>query len=368
MEKGFGIRKVEYILRVYLFLLVCLLIFLSSCSYQTSAIQAEADDDVSTTLQDEPTPPAKRPKRQAQKLTSNTSGDQANALEKKKKDALTDLTVQKKRLIHMEKFDPSVKQQLKEKALAEKQQKVKKKEDHTTEHKAVAATESHQTEKKVETLAKKTPSSKPAIAKTTPANSNAIKIDAPLIAQMPELPRGCEVTSLAMLLQYSGIKVSKMTLAKQIKKDPTPYRVKNGKVYFGNPNNGFVGDMYSFKRPGLGVFHGPVFQLAKRYLPKAVDITGKGWNTVEKYLKSGHPVWVLTTSWFRRVPDKYWRTWYTPSGPIRITYHEHSVLVTGFDNNYVYFNDPLAVIKNRHIKKISFIAGWKQYGMQAISY
>ncbi|RUQ24224.1 hypothetical protein ELQ35_21975 [Peribacillus cavernae] len=42
------------------------------------------------------------------------------------------------------------------------------------------------------------------------------------MAQYPELPRGCEVTSLAMLLHYYDVKVSKMELADKVKKDPTP--------------------------------------------------------------------------------------------------------------------------------------------------
>lgn len=106
------------------------------------------------------------------------------------------------------------------------------------------------------------------------AVSGAI-LDAPLIGQMPELPRGCEVTSLAMMLQDAGVKVNKMTLAYQVKKDPTPYRNVNGQIYFGNPNTGFVGDMYSFNKPGLGVYHGPIGELAKAYLPnRIVDFTG----------------------------------------------------------------------------------------------
>lgn len=210
--------------------------------------------------------------------------------------------------------------------------------------------------------------SKLVISQMSAKIENQIKIDAPLIAQMPELPRGCEVTSLTMLLQYAGIDADKMTLAREIAKDPTPYSKKNGQVYFGNPNKGFVGDMYSYEQSGFGVFHGPVFQLAKKYLPVAVDLTGKGWEMVEESLSDGHPVWVITTSWFREVPEAEWNTWQTSLGPIQITMHEHSVLITGYDDQYVYFNDPLAVKKNRRIEKDSFIEGWEQYGRQAISY
>lgn len=86
-------------------------------------------------------------------------------------------------------------------------------------------------------------------------------LNAPYIQQMPQLPRGCEVTSLAMLLQHAGVKVDKMTLAKQVKK--VPFR-QNG--LYGNPYKGFVGNMYTFTQSGYGVYYPPVYELAQKYI------------------------------------------------------------------------------------------------------
>ncbi|MBS4174233.1 C39 family peptidase [Bacillus sp. FJAT-49736] len=195
-------------------------------------------------------------------------------------------------------------------------------------------------------------------------------LSARLVKQMPKLPRGCEVTSLSMLLDHAGVKVSNLTLAKKVKKDPTPYRVKSRKkVYFGNPNNGFVGNMYTFGKPGLGVYHKPIADLANTYLPdRIIDLTGSSFDVVKDYVGAGHPVWVVTTSTFRYVPSSHWQTWYTPTGKIRITYKEHAVLITGYDSKYVYVNDPLYGKKNKKLNMKSFMEGWKQFGNQAVSY
>lgn len=200
------------------------------------------------------------------------------------------------------------------------------------------------------------------------ANVTEKILDAPLINQMPELPRGCEVTSLAMLLQDAGVNADKMTLAKEIKRDPTPMKNQNGKTYFGNPHTGFVGDMYSFETPGYGVYNEPIFELAERYLPgKVENITGESFDSVINKIKDDKTVWIITNSTFDVLGEEEFRTWETPDGPLEITYREHSVLVTGFDENYIYFNDPLTGIKNNKSNKAAFIAAWEQMGKQAIS-
>ncbi|WP_226671399.1 C39 family peptidase [Metabacillus litoralis] len=192
-------------------------------------------------------------------------------------------------------------------------------------------------------------------------------LDVPLVAQLPELPRGCEVTSLAMLLQYEGIEVDKMELAKNVKKDPTPKTIRHGVISFGNPHDGFVGDMYSFNNPGYGVYHRPIAELASTYLPnKIIDLTGNDFEEVIKHINRDSPVWVIANTTFKTLPDSLFETWETPTGKVKITYKEHSVVVTGYDEQFIYFNDPLANEKNRKIPKENFIAAWEQMGKQAI--
>lgn len=196
----------------------------------------------------------------------------------------------------------------------------------------------------------------------------SILIDAPLISQLPELPRGCEVTSLAMLLQWAGKDVDKMKLADKIYKDKTPLEHKDGRIYYGHPNSGFIGNMYTRNEPGLGVYHRPIKELAEQYLPKQIlDFTGQEFDKVLYMLAQEKPVWVIINTRYTELPESEFVTWITPKGEIAITYRMHSVLVTGYDEHYIYFNDPLTNVKNRKALKSEFIAAWEQMGRQAIA-
>jgi uncharacterized protein YvpB len=194
-------------------------------------------------------------------------------------------------------------------------------------------------------------------------------LEVPLILQNPELPRGCEVTSLAMLLQYAGVSVDKMTLAREIKKDSTPYQIKSGKIYFGNPYNGFVGNMYTLREPGYGVYHGPVRELLEKYLPgRTIDLTGCSFEEILLFVSEEVPVWVVANATFAPLASGEFQTWHTPQGPVEITYREHAVLLTGYDAEYVYINDPRSNIKNKQASRQKFVAAWKQMGGQAVTY
>lgn len=69
-----------------------------------------------------------------------------------------------------------------------------------------------------------------------------------------------------------------MTLASQVKKDPTPYRKVGSTIYWGNPNTGFVGDITGYSI-GQSVYHDPIYQLANQYT-NAIDLTGYSFDDI----------------------------------------------------------------------------------------
>ena len=191
----------------------------------------------------------------------------------------------------------------------------------------------------------------------------SVLLNIPAIQQFPELPRGCEVTSLAMLLNFAGVAVDKLTLADEIPK--VPY-LHDG--YYGNPHRGFVGNMYTYNERGLAVYHEVITNLANQYLPNNIDnLTGDSFYAVQKKLNEGKPVWVIVGSTFTFLPEEHWKTWNTIDGEIKITTKTHSVLVTGYDENNVYFNDPFYRDQNRAADFENFVASWIQFGSQALS-
>lgn len=189
---------------------------------------------------------------------------------------------------------------------------------------------------------------------------NSMVLNVPLLNQLaaPRLVNGCEVTSLAMVLNYHGINVTKNTLADQVTKVPWMY--SNG--LRGNPYYGFVGDMVN--GPGLAVYNGPITSLAQKYVGnKAVNLTNKSFSEVLNYVGQGLPVWIITTDTFAPVSD--FQDWNTPQGTVRVTYDEHSVVITGYDDNYVYINNPYGY-QNQKLDRSTFEKAWEQMGSQAV--
>ncbi len=186
-------------------------------------------------------------------------------------------------------------------------------------------------------------------------------LDVPLINQFaePHLYKGCEVTSLAMILNHHGVKVTKNELAAKVKTVPFEYQNKKK----GNPHVGFVGNMED--GPGLSVYNEPIFDLAKEYVgEKVVNLTNRPFEELLRKVGSGTPVWVITTSKF--TPGAQFEKWDTLQGTIFVTFKVHSVVITGYDEQSIYVNDPFGV-KNKKVDRKNFMLAWEEMGSQAIA-
>ncbi|MFK4997363.1 C39 family peptidase [Bacillus sp. N9] len=110
--------------------------------------------------------------------------------------------------------------------------------------------------------------------------------------------------------------------------------------------------MYTFNEPGFGVYHKPIMELAESYLPgRIVNLSNQSFEELKIPLSDGRPVWVIINSHYKKLDDSFFETWQTADGEIQITMKEHSVLITGYDEHFVYFNDPLN-LQRKHRSKI----------------
>lgn len=187
------------------------------------------------------------------------------------------------------------------------------------------------------------------------------KLDVPLENQMPDLPNGCEVTSLSMLMNYYGIKVNKNELAENIQH--VDFFTDGGK-YRGNPNQGFVGHM-SIANAGWCVYNGPLYNVARKYTTHIENITGSDFLSLLKLVSNGHPVLIITTTTFNRVNDM--QTWDTSTGKVNVTPSSHACVITGYSKpkKVVYVNNPYGY-KNQPVNWKNLQASYNQQGRQAL--
>lgn len=186
------------------------------------------------------------------------------------------------------------------------------------------------------------------------------KLNVPLEKQLPDLPNGCEVTSLSMLLNYYGINVNKLELSSKIKHVSSFV----GNDYRGNPHVGFVGYM-SIENAGWCVYNEPLYNVATKYTKRIRNYTGNDFVKVLKLVSKCHPVMIITTLKFDRVNDM--QTWQTKEGKVHVTPLSHACVITGYNKNkgIVYVNDPYG-FKNKKVNLRKIEASYNQQGKQAL--
>lgn len=176
------------------------------------------------------------------------------------------------------------------------------------------------------------------------ANVSSVGIPVRTLLQKPELPNGCEITSLTAVLNYNHFIISK-TYMSDYYLPKMSFVWKNGRKFGPDPNKAFAGNpRYS---SGWFVYETPIVTAANHYLNAVkgqfhgVNMALSSKETIFNQLKKGNPVviWItlglqsphITSGWYLFGTNTYFRA------PTNL----HCVVLTGFDSKQLYVMDPL---------------------------
>ncbi|WP_044974776.1 C39 family peptidase [Ruminococcus sp. HUN007] len=151
-----------------------------------------------------------------------------------------------------------------------------------------------------------------------------------LLWQMPELPTGCEVTSLTMVLNHLGLDADKVDVARNylIKED---VRCDEDEHYFGPDfRNTFAGDPEGDS--SYGCMAPCIVRTAQRFIDDCggafspVNLSGAEFDDLLDYVE--HDVPVIIWSTMELVEPEYKSRWRTPEGKVVIwPSNEHCVVL-----------------------------------------
>lgn len=171
----------------------------------------------------------------------------------------------------------------------------------------------------------------------------------PIVYQMPQLPTGCEITALTMVLQYYGLDADKEEMATDyLPTSPSTnrYTGSDGRVYGIDLDAYFVGSPFD----DSGIICGPqaIITAANQYLEdqgsslQAVDRTGA--TPEELYALVDQDIQVVVWVTIGMTPRQEARSgWYTESGKyVDWTTNDHCAVLVGYTDTTVWIADPLA--------------------------
>ncbi len=158
------------------------------------------------------------------------------------------------------------------------------------------------------------------------------------VLQKPELPTGCEVTSLAAVLNYYGYDVSKTVLADGY--------LDKGPIGSTSPFEAFVGEPE--KLSSFGCFAPVIKNCAEKYLTeqnsslRVFDTTGVNLESLLVELVNGSPVIIWATGFMG--PSFVSATWNIDGTRVDWRSNEHCMVLYGYDKNrqVVKVADPLS--------------------------
>lgn len=165
-----------------------------------------------------------------------------------------------------------------------------------------------------------------------------VQLEAEAILQQPELPTGCEVTSLAMALRFAGYEVSKEELADQYLEKAAPGEVSYRTAFWGDPR----------QEDSFGCYAPVIVKAANQYLAQqesaqtAYNLTGASLDDVLAEVRMGYPV-IVWGSMYINEEIVFSYGWEIEGETVTWPSNEHCMLLIGFDTeaNSVIVCDPL---------------------------
>lgn len=168
-----------------------------------------------------------------------------------------------------------------------------------------------------------------------------------VLNQMPELPTGCEITALTMVLNYYGYEIDKVTMATQYLPCTSAnlHYGNDGLLYGSDLNEYFVGDPTTELGSVCGT--GAIVTAADSYLADvgsellAEDITGAKPGELYELVSEDIPVVVWVTIEMANRQDT--QGWYTEQGEyVDWSTNAHGAVLVGYSENTVTIADPIS--------------------------
>ena len=170
--------------------------------------------------------------------------------------------------------------------------------------------------------------------------------DFDIIEQYPELPTGCEITAMTMVLNYYGYRVNKVTMALDYmpKVQAEFYRSEDGRLMGPDLENFFVGD--PTEETGYSCGTGAIVTAANQYLADVgSDLTAAAMKNAQPeklydLIDQGTPVviWCTINMEDRAETDG----WYREDGTyMEWSTNDHGAVLIGYDEDTATVADPI---------------------------
>lgn len=208
-----------------------------------------------------------------------------------------------------------------------------------------------------------------AVATTAPVTGNAVTqtvegrpaklVNIEPLSQLPELPTGCEVTSLAAVLNYYGFTIDKCDIADRYLDKGEVGTVDFHKAFEGDPRD----------EDAYGCYAPVIVNAANRILSehgtsmRAVEVSGNELEELFTYLDHDTPVIIWGT--LDCAPSEPTTSWEVDGKELQWIYPEHCMVLAGYSDAAVWVCDPMSGRMQEYEKEL-FKTGYEALFRQAI--